>query len=576
MALKKYGRLLYKRPGAASPKPGWVMDGIPPHVAIKLKAIFHRVPKYETDKFLFDDRPETCFDLHWFLERYPMEMSSFDRILLAARKDEHIARLDEMERIMMPDYSPAKLQMKLPPRDYQARGVDLLLKTKRLLCGDSIGLGKTVIGIGALVHPELRPGLVVVQTHLPQQWKEQIAKFTDLEVHKIEGTKPYSLPKADVYIMKYSCLTGWVDVLVNGFFKSVIFDEIQELRRSESLKYATARKLCGAVDYALGLSASPIYNYGEEMYNIANLLREGCLGSRDDFMREWAGGWGRTIKSPEALGTYLRENFIMLRRTRADVRMELPQINKIVHTVDYDKEAVAKVEDIARTLAMSVRTGTFTERGQAARELDMMMRQVTGVSKAKFVAEYVKLFLENKEPVLLAGWHRDVYDIWLEELKDYNPVMYTGSESPKQKDEARRKFIEGESNIMIISLRSGIGLDGLQHRAKTVVFGELDWSPAVHDQVIGRLDRDGQKDQVTAVYLVSEEGSDPPIIDLLGLKASQARDIVDPGLGIQQVHSDDSRIKLLADYVLGRKGAKQEEGSQSSEGQGSLVLEVSQ
>lgn len=223
-----------------------------------------------------------------------------------------------------------------------------------------------------------------------------------------------------------------------------------------------------------------------------------------------------------------------------------------MHTIDYDEAAVAKVDDLARKLAMTVMTGSFVERGQAARELDLRVRHATGVSKARYVAEYVKMFLENGESVLLAGWHRDVYDIWLKELEAYRPCMYTGSESPTEKDEAKKRFISGESKVMFISLRSGIGLDGLQEKASIIVFGELDWSPMVHEQVIGRLHRDGQANQVTSIYLVSDSGSDPVMVDLLGLKASQAKDVVDPLLGPSKQYTDESRIKRLAESYLNR------------------------
>jgi CO dehydrogenase/acetyl-CoA synthase gamma subunit (corrinoid Fe-S protein) len=125
----------------------------------------------------------------------------------------------------------------------------------------------------------------------------------------------------------------------------------------------------------------------------------------------------------------------------------------------------------------------------ASRDLDMLVRKATGVSKARGVAAYVKILLENNIPVILAGWHRDVYDIWLNELAEYKPVMYTGTESPAEKEKSKMAFVNGETNLFIISLRSGIGLDGLQQRCSTVVIGELDHSPKVHDQLIGRADR---------------------------------------------------------------------------------------
>lgn len=67
----------------------------------------------------------------------------------------------------------------------------------------------------------------------------------------------------------------------------------------------------------------------------------------------------------------------------------------------------------------------------------------------------------------------------------------------------------------------GNGIDGLQHACRTVVFGELEWPPGVIDQNIGRVQRDGQTDPVTAYILVSESGSDPVMTEVLGVKREQ-------------------------------------------------------
>jgi len=142
----------------------------------------------------------------------------------------------------------------------------------------------------------------------------------------------------------------------------------------------------------------------------------------------------------------------------------------------------------------------------------------------------------------------------MEELSEYNPVMYTGSESSVQKEATKQAFISGETNLMIISLRAGIGLDGLQHKCRTVVIGELDWSPKVHEQLIGRIDRDGQQQQVTAIYLVCDYGSDPFIIDILGVKASQSQNIIDPLKGISEQYTDESRMKVFAENYLKSHG----------------------
>lgn len=550
MALKTFGKLSFDQDNNR-----WMLDDLKPHVCIKLKAIFAHVPKTDTPPFYFSNMPESCNDLLWFIDRYALQVDPAELDILLDGRNQQRKTVAELEEITLPDYQAPMIQLKegFTPRNYQLQAARFDAVRRRWLCGDDLGLGKTLEAILTLQNPDKLPAIVVVQTHLPKQWKEEgIEKFTNLRAHIIKGTRPYDLPPADVYIMKYSCLAGWSDFFDTGFFKSATFDEIQELRLAGSDKYAAAVVLSGSVQYCLGMSATPIYNYGDEIFNVLNLINPGCLGDEEDFLREWASRWGRhvSVRDPVALGSFLRDNYLFLRRTRKQVGRELPPINKIIHTVEYDEKEVKKSEDLARQLALRVVHGAFVDRGLAARELDSLARHTTGVSKARDVAAFVRILLENNEPVLLSGWHRDVYDIWCEELQDFNPVMYTGSETTREKEIAKEMFMNGETNLFIISNRSGVGLDGLQKRCRTVVIGELDYAPGVHSQLIGRIDRDGQDDQVTAYFLVSEYGSDPVLIDVLGLKSSQAHGIVNPDEAVPEQHSDDSRIKKLAESFL--------------------------
>ena len=110
-------------------------------------------------------------------------------------------------------------------------------------------------------------------------------------------------------------------------------------------------------------------------------------------------------------------------------------------------------------------------------------------------------------------------DIYKKEIKSLHPHFITGRETDKQKDAAVTAFMEGQTDLLCISLRSASGLN-LQ-RATCVVFGELDWSPAVHSQAEDRAHRIGQKDSLLCYYLVSPKGSDRDMQDALGLKVSQ-------------------------------------------------------
>ncbi|MFK4135910.1 SNF2-related protein [Pseudomonas luteola] len=537
----------------------WVIGHLEPHVAIRLKQLFPRLSKTQTKDFQFPNDPIHCADLQWFVSRYPLAISDSDRDSLLKGRRSFEDTQAELERILLPEYrseSFAGLKDGFTIRPYQAQAADILMLRKRLLLGDDVGLGKTYTTIAALLRPGTLPAAIVVQTHLQKQWAEKIRETTNLVVHLIKVTTPYDLPKADVYIFKYSQLAGWVDLFAKPFFKLAAFDEIQELRTgAASLKGAAAYVLASGVDYVLGLSATPIHNYGIEAFNIFKVIDESVLGTYSDFMREWTDGH-KLIKDPKALGTYLREQHIFLRRSKQEVGQQVPPVNKIIEIVDTDHKALEATHKLARELALKVMSGSFTERGKAARELDLLARHDTGVAKAKSVAAYARILLEAEVPIVLVGWHRDVYDIWLKELAEYNPVMYTGSENEKKKEEAVRLFLQGETNLFILSLRSGAGLDGLQHRCSTVLFGELDWTSKAHYQVIGRLDREGQLEQVMAIFLNSDDGSDPPMVELLGLKESQANGIIDPNAPFEAVYSDDSRVRALAKQFLSKKDMK--------------------
>jgi hypothetical protein len=260
----------------------------------------------------------------------------------------------------------------------------------------------------------------------------------------------------------------------------------------------------------------------------------------------------------------MRESGLMLRRTRRDVGRELLPLNKCVEPIDADMAALDAVSVNCAELARSILKHGEAFRGQKmqqSEEFSNLLRQATGIAKAPYVAEYVRLLLDGEQRVVLYGWHREVYSIWMDRLKEFKPVLYTGSESPAQKEAAKRAFISGESRVLIISLRAGAGLDGLQHACRTIVFGELDWSPGVHEQCEGRVLRDGQAEPVFAYYLVADDGSDPTVAQVLGMKRQQIAGIRHDGEALfEQLQNKDNRIKDLARDFLTRAGISAPDG----------------
>ena len=542
-------------------KESWIISDLEPHVALRLKQLFPKVPTWSSGPFTLDDHIDVAADLVWFTSRYTLSIEKGDLRYLKRRSKRFYKEQAEAEAIMLPNYTPTKrpgLKNGQAFRPYQLKALDLIAQVQNLLLIDDIGLGKTYEGLGIALLPGALPIVIVVEPHLQDQWTEKAESFIDLNVHKVKGNKPYGLPDADIYIFKYTQLSPWVDVLTQGWVKAIAFDEIQQLRTgTESGKGAAARCICQKVPIRVGLTATLIYNYGVEAWNIANIIRPGLLGTKDEFLREWCrdspNGKG-IVKDPDALGAYLRESLMVLRRTKADVGQEAKQKAPHIEWVPPNTKAVADTEKLAQQLAIKTLTADFSEAGQAAREFDLKMREMTGIAKASQVAAFARMFVETGTPIILFGYHHEVYRIWEEELSDLNPLFYTGRQTQSQKEKNKKAFIAGKSDILIMSLRSGAGADGLQHRCSTVIKGEFDWSPKVHEQGIGRVDRDGQENEVFTFYIATEFGSDPEIIDILGLKESQSRGIIDPGSSPVNHQTDVNRIKRLAESFLKSKG----------------------
>lgn len=533
-----------------------------PHVMMMAKRIFQKIDKSSLETIHLSDTTANARDLQWFCSRYPMEMDAYSIGHMKFHAQRHVDHVLKMDQIIAGKYEPKLFQMALPPREYQAIAATLYLNQKFLLLGDDVGLGKTIVSIASFCDPRTLPAFVVCYPFLQHQWMNQIFRFLPgTRVHIIKSEANYPLPPADVFIITYSKLMHWAGV-ISKKAKSVTFDEVQELRRNEgSKKYEAAKMICDRVEYRLGLSATPIFNYGGEIFNVLDCLKKGCLGEYEEFKREWCesregfnGSTKLIVKDPVALGNFLRNEFVMLRRTREEVGKELPEIQQIVETIDADPAVLQQVKTKAIELARLIlsRTNAPEDRMNAAGRLDNLIRQQTGIAKAPFVAQFVRMLIESGERVLLAGWHHAVYEIWKEffHKQGVKYAMFTGEETPKEKEAARTKFINGDIEVLIMSLRSGAGIDGLQGICRTVVLGEFDWSPAVHHQFIGRVHREGQHDLVNAYFLAAETGADPLMLEVLGLKGSQIAGIND-GKGQMIVgRRNTDHIKRLAMQYL--------------------------
>ncbi|MEA4899161.1 MAG: DEAD/DEAH box helicase [Christensenellaceae bacterium] len=516
-----YGTLSYNRKSKC-----WVIKG-EPCVTELAKRLFPGCDGRGRGVARFTAHRRVVGDLNWLMLRYPLDVKEADRARWEEALEEARAYATLREqRLGAPEYAaPPEGTFAGELMPFQQQGLAFLLASRRALLADEMGLGKTVQALGFIASLAAFPALLVVPPHLVRNWRSEAERFLRLpggvRVHVIRGLTPYQLPPADIYIIHYLLLRGWKQALPNMRFGAVIFDEIQELRRAGTEKYSAASLLAGPCENVVGLSGTPIYNAGGEIWNVVNILDFHCLGDFESFSREWCYGYAsKLVAKPELLGEHLRREGLMLRRRKADVLSELLPKRRLVQEIDWNDGLYRELmRPVAARLKQLDEAQSASERALIEDQICSLERQATGIAKAPYAAAFVRALVEGGEKVLLFAHHHAVMDAYKRELKALRPVFITGREDERQKDASLKAFMEGRTDLCAISLRSASGLN-LQ-RATCVVFGELDWSPAVHAQAEDRAHRIGQRDSLLCYYLVSPRGSDQAMQEALGLKVSQ-------------------------------------------------------
>lgn len=546
------GVLDYSEPasGVSHVWPRWQISGSA-HAVIMARKLFAAESDSSINKISFPATLGSFDELLLLLHRFPLRLTEaaaemFDRFYRQLVAERHIAA-------SVPAQSAEGRYFKGKLLPFQTEGVAYLCAVRKGLLADDMGLGKTVQAFGFLDRINAYPAAIVVQSHVQRHWEKKIVEFMRaadagdlmgapdaLRFISLNGAKRFdATPTADVYIVHYLVLHAWAEFLIDRRVRTVIFDECQELRHPGTRKHEACDLLSRSAENVAGLSGTPIYNHGPEIHSVMNTLCRGSLDTRAAFERAWCTTFGRklVVKDPEVLGEYLRDRRLMLRRRKEEVQLELPAKRRVIEPIAGDQgifaELVVKAAQLAREAAQI--EDPF-DRARMEAEAIREGRRATALAKLPAVIAFLRGLIEAGQPTLCFVHHHAVTDGIIEALAEFKPARITGREDKQLKDEAQQRFSEGETDLCLISLRVATGLDGLQKRARVVVFAELDWSPAVHRQAEDRAHRMGQRDSVLAYYLVTDLGTDPFVMMTLNLKASQFT-----GLMSDRAETDDDR-----------------------------------
>ena len=250
------------------------------------------------DVAIIPDTSHNVQKIKWILERYPMEMLSKSvwqsKFPKSRDKKEKPKKIERLRQAM-----PGK-QFRGRLLNFQKEGLDFLLKSSgNALLADEMGLGKTVQTLAYLAtEKQAFPALVIAPLVILPNWKREIEKFLKKKSRNgrfVENQSPTStiirtgksqdLNKFDFYIVNYDLLHKRLGDLSKLNIRTIVCDEVQYLRSKSTKKYSAVKKLVAlkSVTYKIGLSGTPIYNHGSEIWPIVDILKPNLLGSFKEF-----------------------------------------------------------------------------------------------------------------------------------------------------------------------------------------------------------------------------------------------------------------------------------------------------
>lgn len=415
---------------------------------------------------------------------------------------------------------------------YQQAGIEFMVERPNVLLADPPGLGKTIEIAGTLnqLHPPRV--LIICPASLRLNWIQELQKWLSYAPESLEVVSVDSVWRKGVFSR-----------LVATSFDFMAVDEAQYIKEMDSKRSTACAALAAKSKRVVLMTGTPVKNRPRDAFHLLHILAPDIFPDYRQFALRYCaafqqtiyikGGKKRTIwndngsSNLEELNDILRST-IMLRRSKEDALPQLPRKRRQLIEV----EGAAKEVKAEKTAWEEVCASVGYE--EALRQMEAgagiaftemaSKRKTVALSKIPFVVEHVSNLLDSGEKVILFAHHRDVISGLADGLKDYSPVTYVGGMNEKQKDEAKRRFMEDDACRVFIGNIQAAGTGLTLTVSSTVVFAEMSYCPSDMEQCEDRACRIGQTAASVLVQHIVLAGS---LDVMMGQKLLEKQKIAD-------------------------------------------------
>lgn len=503
---------------------------------------------------------------------YPLDLAIFETILEVLPQtliEDRAGKWYETEKLRLKTAKDAKstpqrrVELNLPYAsklfDYQTIGVDWLVKIKKGILADDPGLGKTIQALAAADLAYANKILVVtLPGTLQKQW-ESVAKswfgFTAIaavgtQKERLELLKKSARVKiishqmlADRKSKKYNTgVNPYHELLFNEKWDAIIIDEAHKLQNRNSKMSVGASKLKSK--YLFLLTGTPLWNRAASVWNLLRLVEPKKYSSYWTFVRkyckiDWTPFGEKVGDVKPGMKNALRQELssYMIRRTVDDVKAELPEVtfNPISYDLDIKQYVVLKQIQKNRKIEF-MGVNVLFDSPMAALSGMRKFCSMPGLFGFNFnspkddvIQTIVDEQIDSERQVLIFAWHR-VYVEYLtqlieEKFKDVRVEYIHGDVPQKTRDKYVEEFKLGRINVLIASLPSlGVGVDFPS--INTVIFAELDWTPAMIEQAWRRIYRVGSNGNRFVYFLTAKNSIESRIYAVFLKKQEVADDVL--------------------------------------------------
>lgn len=420
--------------------------------------------------------------------------------------------------------------MKLPLYNYQRVGVSFLDRAGgRGMIADAPGLGKTAQAIGFAQYKDAKT-IIVCPLSVVVNWQREIKRFTGKEATVWDSKTRTGKPSAKFHIIHYDAVAKQIKALRELEADFLVCDEATMLRNRQTIRaksvlgsWKERRKYPGIkTKYCAFLTGTPIMSRPIEAFHLLSFLDKERFNNFFHFTERYGGWKGDLPRNLDDL--HSRTKDLVIRRKKNQILTELPDKQRNDLYVELTKDEKKEYEKLLKDVF-----GRWKIEKPSVAHLPKLQQFLISKKLPRMI-EMIDEYLDNDKPILIFSNYLAPLKTLTEHYGD-KAALLTGEMTREDRQASIDRLVKGEAKVGLFSLTAaGMGIDGLQHVIDTVIFLNLDWLPANHEQAEDRTHRIGQKSQVQVYYVMCADTIDEYMRDILKEKQAVADLVVDGAL----------------------------------------------